>query len=154
MWRLIRPVVLWLLPIVVLLSIVQSSGVDMLTVRSASMTPTIGVGERVLVDKTAYGVMVPFSSWRSDRPARLGGPSTPSRGDIVALFSDDGAHRILVKRVVGIPGDPVPIGDRSSATVIPAGHIYVLGDNRAASVDSRHWGPVALHRVIGRVVQL
>ncbi|MCL2343172.1 MAG: signal peptidase I [Firmicutes bacterium] len=56
------------------------------------------------------------------------------RGDVIA-FEHEGL--ILVKRIAGIPGDVVYAGNRTM--VVPTGCYYVLGDNTAASIDSRYW---------------
>ncbi len=97
----------------------------------------------------------------------------PQRGDIVAFKHDSPTEPFLIKRVIGLPGERVTI-DRgvveingqmltepyvhfpdtrsAPATVVPPDALYVLGDNRAASDDSRDWGTVAMHDVIGRAV--
>lgn len=85
---------------VLLVCVFRSSLADVYHVPTGSMKPTIVEGDRVLTDKMAYDVRLPFTSlvlWhRAD----------PRRGDIVTLYSpEDGAR--LIKRVVGAPGDVV-----------------------------------------------
>lgn len=124
-------------------------------VSGLSMEPHILSGEYVLINTFAY---------------RLG---QPRRGEIVAFRHEGDARAIFIKRVVGLPGDRVRIvrgrlflngsrldepyvqhaDDRSFAeTTVPAASVYVLGDNRAESEDSRFFGPVSDDRLIGRAV--
>jgi len=68
------------------------------------MNPTIVEGDRILVNKAAYGLRVPFTTLRLTRGA------DPQRGDIVIFPSpEDGI--VLVKRVAGLPGDSVEMRD-------------------------------------------
>jgi len=124
-------------------------------VSGLSMEPHILSGEYVLINTFAY---------------RLG---QPRRGEIVAFRHEGDARAIFIKRVVGLPGDRVRIvrgqvflngsrldepyvqhaDDRSFAeTTVPAASVYVLGDNRAESEDSRFFGPVSDDRLMGRAV--
>jgi signal peptidase I len=68
------------------------------------MRPTILEGDRILVNKLAYDLKLPYTLWR------IASWSHPSRGDIVVLYSPTDGKR-LVKRVVGLPGDSVSIKD-------------------------------------------
>lgn len=78
----------------------RSALADWMYVPSGSMNPTIIEGDRILVDKEAYGLRIPFTT------KRLTQGSDPQRGDIVVFASpEDGMT--LVKRVVGLPGDTV-----------------------------------------------
>ena len=81
---------------------VRSSLADWNDVPSGSMQPTILVGDRILVNKLAYDLKVPFTTWH------LAQWSNPQRGDIVVFYSPHDGTR-LVKRVVGLPGDTVEL---------------------------------------------
>jgi len=70
------------------------------------MKPTIVEGDRILVDKLAYDLRVPFTL------ARIARWNEPQHGDVVVLFAPDTGVR-LVKRIVGVPGDRVALRDGS-----------------------------------------
>jgi signal peptidase I len=102
-WRQeIRPLLLLLL----VLSAVRSSFADWNDVPTGSMKPTIIEGDRVLVNKVAYDLKVPFTTWH------LAEWSNPQRGDIVVFFSPHDGQR-LVKRVIGLPGDTLELRNNS-----------------------------------------
>ena len=98
-WRQeIRP----LLILALILFSIRSSLADWNDVPSGSMQPTILVGDRVFVNKLAYDLKVPFTTWH------LAQWANPQRGDIVVFYSPRDGTR-LVKRVVGLPGDAVEL---------------------------------------------
>ncbi|MEI2725106.1 MAG: signal peptidase I [Verrucomicrobiota bacterium] len=106
LWRQeIRP--LFLLALAVFA--VRSSLADWNDVPTGSMRPTILEGDRVLVNKLAYDLKVPFTTWR------LAAWGNPQRGDIVVFFSPHDGKR-LVKRVIGVPGDTLEL--RNNALVL------------------------------------
>jgi signal peptidase I len=91
----------WIKPLAVILVItasLRSTLADWNDVPTGSMRPTILEGDRIWVNKLAYDLKVPFTTWHM---AEWG---NPSRGDIVVCYSPRDGTR-LVKRVVGLPGD-------------------------------------------------
>jgi signal peptidase I len=139
---------------------------------SASMSPTLQVGNRIVVDKLSYHL------------------HSVNRGDIVVFARpplEDQEYADLVKRVIGLPGetisskncavyingklldepwlpkssssctrglpgDPYPQYDLPGPVHIPAGEYYVMGDNRTDSEDSRYFGPIPASLIVGRAV--
>ena len=83
-----------------LMLVFRSAVADWNDVPSGSMQPTIEIGDRILVNKMAYDLRVPFST------VSLFKLADPKRGDIV-IFVSEAADNRLVKRVVGVPGDVV-----------------------------------------------
>ena len=119
------------------------------------MLPHVQPGELVLINTLAYRF----------------GPI--KRGDIVALLHDEATAQTFLKRVVALPGDRVRLDhgtlvvndvpvyeayvsfpDRRdiAETTVPAHGLYVLGDNRAESEDSRAWGPIDEGSIIGKAI--
>ncbi|MCY4528804.1 MAG: signal peptidase I, partial [Chloroflexi bacterium] len=95
----------------------------------------------------------------------------PVRGEVVVFRSPRDPDRDFVKRVIGLPGETVeivqgtvyvnglelvePYLDRKDNTTmapvdVDQGTVFVLGDNRGSSNDSRSWGPVPAENLIGR----
>jgi signal peptidase I len=120
-----------------------------------SMKPTLQDGEFVLVNRLAYLV------------------GTPQRGDIIVFhFPLDPASQDLIKRVIGLSGDVVAVKSGvlsvngqplqepyiaaaplySGEWVVPAGELFVLGDNRNDSSDSHAWGMLPLKEVVGKAI--
>jgi signal peptidase I len=98
-WRKqIRPILVMAL----LIFSIRSSLADWNDVPSGSINPTILEGDRIFVNKLAYDLKVPFTTWH------LAQWSNPQRGDIVVFYSPHDGTR-LVKRVVGLPGDTVEL---------------------------------------------
>lgn len=98
-WRdWIRPV----LVVVVLVTSFRSAVADWNDVPTGSMQPTIVEGDRIVVNKLAYDLKVPYTRMR------LASWDDPERGDIVVLVSPSDGVR-LVKRVIGLPGDRIAI---------------------------------------------
>jgi len=100
-----------------------------------SMEPAVLKGDRVLADKTAYKRMA------------------PKKGDVVVLVYPDDRSKRYVKRIEALPGETVTGADGMKKEV-PHGFVYLLGDNREHSVDSRQFGLVPLTDVIAKVRQV
>jgi signal peptidase I len=99
----------WLKPVgmaVIVVFTLRSAVADWNDVPSQSMEPTILVGDRIFVNKLAYDLKVPFTTWHV---ATWGGPS---RGDIVVFYSPTDGKR-MVKRVVGLPGDTIQLNNNT-----------------------------------------
>jgi len=89
-----------LLVLVIVLCAFRSAVADWNDVPTGSMKPTILEGDRIFVNKLAYGLKAPFTNWRLARW------SAPDRGDVVVFYSPADGTR-LVKRIVGIGGDEI-----------------------------------------------
>ena len=85
---------------IILMSVFRSAVADWNVVPTGSMKPTIVEGDRILVNKMAYDIRIPFTH------VSLVKRTDPVRGDIVVFDSEQSGKR-LVKRVIGIPGDIV-----------------------------------------------
>jgi|YelNatPaOPRAMG01_1025707.scaffolds.fasta_scaffold34723_2 signal peptidase I len=125
--------------------------VKFLKVISSSMEPTLNVGDMVISVKV----------------------DEIKRKDIVALLSPERGKEILVKRVIGLPGEKIKIengyvyinGEKLEEPYIkekpeylyeeikiPEGFYFLLGDNRNESEDSTEWGPIEKKLIIGKVL--
>ena len=115
LWRgFVRP----LLVLLLIITALRSSLVDWNDVPTGSMEPTILVGDRIVVNKLAYGFNLPFNGPSVAIPftgAQVWNPldflpgfyySAPDRGDIVTFWNPESEIR-MVKRIVGVPGDTV-----------------------------------------------
>jgi len=98
LWREYRGIALFLLLMVAF----RSAWADWMTVPTGSMNPTILEGDRILVDKHAFGLRIPLTL------TRLTPGADPERGDIV-VFESPADGKTLVKRVVAIPGDTLEL---------------------------------------------
>ncbi len=87
-----------------LMLIFRSACADWMTVPTGSMNPTIIEGDRILVNKHAYGWRIPFTL------TRITHGDDPQRGEIAVFYSPADGKR-LVKRVIGVPGDTVEMRD-------------------------------------------
>src|SRR5438128_1882312 len=102
MWRVFREHIAPVAVTVLLLCSFRSAVADWNIVPSGSMNPNIVEGDRIFVNKLAYGLKVPFMTYH------LAHWSGPQRGEIVVFYSPADGTR-LVKRVVGVPGDTVAL---------------------------------------------
>ncbi|MGS0682215.1 signal peptidase I [Shewanella sp. 125m-7] len=98
LWKNNRQLVIF----IVLMSVFRSAVADWYSVPTGSMQPTIKEGDRIVVDKMAYDLRLPFTQ------ISLATIGEPERGDIV-VFESTAANKRLIKRVIGLPGDAVSL---------------------------------------------
>ncbi|WP_299809520.1 signal peptidase I [uncultured Shewanella sp.] len=102
LWKDNRQLVLF----IVLMSICRSAIADWYTVPTGSMQPTIKEGDRIVVNKMAYNLRVPFTQ------ISLAITDEPERGEIV-VFESKAADKRLIKRVIGLPGDKISLSNEA-----------------------------------------
>lgn len=169
-----------ILAIVVLMTVARSSIADHYYVPSGSMEYSLLPGDRVVVDKTAYGLRIPLTK------VDVLGSSRPERGDIAVFDSPRDGTR-LIKRVAAVGGDVValrdghltvngePLGagpvERYGDTAVrlnltsgggpdlpvvrvPDGKVLMLGDHRGDSLDGRYFGLIDETELFGKAVRV
>ena len=165
--RALAEMAITILVAVLLAGLVRTFAFQPFWIPTSSMVPTLGVYDRVLVQKA-------FFTWRGVREGQIVVFSHPPLDHCGGPQEGD-----LVKRVIALPGqtiyssgnsiyvngrllaepylphyDPLgpPIASRQHPYRVPPGEFYMLGDNRADSCDSRYWGPIKGSSIIGKVV--
>ncbi|MEM9403448.1 MAG: signal peptidase I [Pseudomonadota bacterium] len=164
--------------LIILVLAARSSLADHYYVPSGSMEHTLQVGDRVVVDKRAYGLRLPFTL------SRLLPGETVERGAVV-IFDSPLSGKRLIKRIVAVGGDEVRLvdgrltindialagngdierfGSRIAALkldngggpdvsgTIPSGMLLAVGDHRGNSLDGRRFGLVPERAIYGRAV--
>jgi signal peptidase I len=158
--------------------LIRTFVVEAFKIPSGSMLPTLQIGDHLLVNKFLYGprLEIPFTTVSF---GRLPGLRAPQPGDVIVFAYPKDLSQNYIKRVVAVEGqsvqhvgmqlfvDGVRVDDpwgtyryqgRSQVaeygvrapTTVPPGHVFVLGDNRDASSDSRAWGFVPFEYIKGR----
>jgi signal peptidase I len=133
--------------------LIQQYVVKPFYIPSPSMVPTLVEGDRVLVNRFVYRY------------------AEPERGDIVVFHPPFATGEDYIKRVVAVGGDTIEVRDGGlyvngalqdepylpeqmngglRAEQVPVGHVFVMGDNRNMSGDSRVFGPVSQDALVGR----
>lgn len=128
-------------------------------VRGDSMVPNFRDGEYLVIDELSYRF------------------SQPERGDVVVFRYPEDPSQFFIKRIVGLPGETIIIEDNElivrnsqhpTGTTLKENYLteetpgeleikldnneyFVLGDNRDSSSDSRRWGPLPEHLLVGKV---
>lgn len=129
-------------------------------VNGSSMDPSFATGQYLIVDELSYRF------------------SEPERGDVVIIRYPRDPSKFFIKRIVGLPGDTVEIRDgnvviendmrpegfeldepyvkypkqETLSRKVENDEYFVMGDNRAASSDSRYWGTVPRNHIVGRAL--
>ncbi len=174
-----RSELLQLVVVIVVVLAARSSVADHYVIPSGSMEYTLLPGDHVLVDKSAYGMRLPFTKWK------LTPGDEPVLGEIVIFDSPEDGTR-LIKRIVAVAGDVVRIENgelvvdgRSTRepgardveivgghvadlnlsfgggvdlppTEIAAGQVLVIGDARGNSRDGRFFGTIEADSIYGK----
>ena len=155
---------------------IRTSVVEAYRIPSGSMENTLLIGDFLLANKFIYGARIPLIKYR------LPAIKDPEPGDIVIFRSPVEESKTLIKRCVAVGGQTVEIRNKSlyidgkhaplpsegkfvDRTVygngprdnyapikVPPGHMFVMGDNRDNSFDSRYFGPVSQEAVLGEAM--
>ena len=145
---------------------------------SGSMLPTLQIGDHILVNKFLYGprLEIPLTQMSL---GRLPGLRKPLPGDVVVFIWPKDRSKDFIKRVIAVEGQTVEVrnrqvfidgkpwddphatwvmqrglggaaGDNYGPYTVPPDHVFVMGDNRDQSYDSRFWGPVPIADIKGQ----
>jgi len=148
----LREVAETVVPAVIIALVINLFLAQATQVLGQSMEPNLHSAQRVVVEKVTYRLF-----------------HGPRRGDIVVIDLPEQSD-MLIKRVIGLPGETIEVrsgqvhidgepleepwmlkpggGGYGPETISPL-HVFVLGDNRGASNDSRNFGPVAIEDIVG-----
>jgi signal peptidase I len=156
---------------VVLALFIRTFVVQAFKIPSGSMKNTLLIGDHILVNKFIYGIKLPFIG------STMISIKDPQREDIVVFEYPDDPSKDFIKRVVGVAGDKIEIRDKKvyvndklpnqdfaiytdnrilpgrdflGPITVPEDSLFVMGDNRDNSHDSRFWGFVRLKAVKGK----
>lgn len=141
---------------------------------SPSMVPTLLVGDHILVNKFLYGFRVPFGDGKAMALRQ------PERGDVVVFKYPRDRKLDFIKRCIAVGGETLEVREKQvfidgkaiedphaifteegsflsgrdtfGPVTVPEGKIFVMGDNRDNSNDSRFWGFVDLADVKGKAM--
>jgi len=147
---------------------------------SSSMEPTLLVGDYILVNKFIYGIRIPYSDQIFGSDEKVLKLKVPQRGDVVVFIYPKDRSKDFIKRVIGTEGERIEIvqnkifvngkqiddpwghfekldwskylqtPEKFGPVVVPKDSLFVLGDNRDNSQDSRFWGFVHTNAVKGK----
>ena len=148
-----RDILETILPALLIVLVVNVFLAQATRVEGQSMEPNLHNNQRLIIEKISYHF------------------HPPQRGDIVVITIANRHSDPLIKRVVGLPGETIEIKDghvyinghmltepyleqltygNTGPHVIAPGYVFVLGDNRGASNDSRSFGEVQTSSIVGR----
>jgi signal peptidase I len=154
----------------VLAVFIRTFAVQAYKIPSGSMIPTLLVGDYILVNRLAYGLRIPYYKYIF----RWG---EVKRGDVIVFVFPEDPSKDFIKRVIALPGETIEIKRRKiyidgreiedkwgffsdnyfgpprddfGPFQVPPEHVFVMGDNRDESNDSRFWGPVNIQNIKGK----
>lgn len=144
-----------LIPAVIIALLIHVFLAQATRVYGQSMEPNLHTDQRLVIEKLSYHF------------------HGPRRGDVIVIHDPGGSPELLIKRVVGLPGERVTVADgrvyidgkpldepyltqptqgSGRSWIVPPLNVFVMGDNRSASRDSRIFGPVPLDQIVGHAV--
>jgi signal peptidase I len=161
---------------IVLALVIRTFVVQAFKIPSGSMEDTLLIGDHILVNKLSYGVHLPVVDAKISLMGLMG---EPERGDIIVFPFPRDPSRDFIKRVIAMPGERVEVRNHHAYVngeplkepyvklderaamhpsryshwgpeVVPPGKLFVMGDNRDNSADSRDWGFLDSAQVKGR----
>ncbi len=162
---------------IVLALFIRSFVVQAFKIPSGSMEPTLLIGDHILVNKFIYGLTIPFTDKKifpftkpePDDVIVFIFPLDPSKDFIKRVIAVEGDKIQIINKHIsindkpftGYPGfysDPIIAGktgptanrDNFGPVTVPKGCLFVMGDNRDKSYDSRFWGFVKMDKVRGK----
>jgi signal peptidase I len=155
--------------------LIRTFVVQAFKIPSGSMEPTLQIGDHILVNKFIFGLQIPFTSirlfpWEQPQQGDVVVfiyPVDPSKDFIKRVIAVEGDSVRLVNKKLHINGvevsDPHAVYKEDSSflsdlqkrenfgpVTVPKGQLFVLGDNRDRSLDSRFWGFVPVKDVRGK----
>ena len=159
----------------ILALVIRAFVVEAFKIPSGSMEPTLEIGDHLLVNKFIYGIRIPFTSihlfpWKSPQRGDVIVfifPLEPEKdfikrvigigGDTVSIVNKklyiNGVEvpdpHAVYRKDMALPGDDQKL-DNFGPVTVPEGSLFVMGDNRDQSFDSRFWGFVPLKDVLGK----
>jgi len=157
--------------------VIRTFVVQAFKIPSGSMLPTLQIGDHILVNKFLYGprLEIPLTQLSF---GQLPGLRKPRPGDVVVFIWPKDRSKDFIKRVVAVEGETIEIrnrqvlvdgkprddphaswaaaragpSDRYGPFTVPQGYVFVMGDNRDQSYDSRFWGPVPMGDIKGQAL--
>ena len=168
-WEFVQTILLAVLLFLLIRNVIQNFRID-----GISMEPNFHNGQFLIVNRFAYcpGLHLEIKplglhwnkSWCIHQP---------KRGDVIVFEYPNDPSRDFIKRVVGLPGEtvevrsgkvyidgllmpepfgPNPAGQSTAPVTVGEGQLFVMGDNRNNSSDSRYWGPLPEEYIIGKAL--
>jgi signal peptidase I len=168
-WELLQTVLLALVLFLLIRNVIQNFRID-----GISMEPNFHNGQFLIVNRFAYcpGLHLDISPL-DIHLEKTWCIRTPNRGDVIVFEYPKDLSRDFIKRVIGLPGDTVEVQDgkvfingelmpepfgpnlgssTNGPVTVGPDELFVMGDNRNNSSDSRTWGPLPLEYVIGKAM--